>query len=387
MTEQGYWFLDEAEYEPFLEVFEIEKTEYLSAISEIALLFQPGLSFKYFQEALSKSGSVGPPGLLNSGGQRPEYHPVPIVLNVSPNTHVLAELLYLGMALRDTRAFMGQSRAFKDITLTSNYRGSLFEIEVGAAIVRRGVTPRHSKMSPDFILDQLPLGIEATTRRAPIASEVTYKLELSLSDLNFNRLYVDILAKGEYDSDALTDDIRKDVERLLKTGIRELESPDYRIRHDFTEFDGRTVAISYGGEYSFGEIASHLLAERLVEKETKILKALNGQSQIKCVVAIDTRSLLKLPIEPESDYEKEMEEEHKRYYDKLRSFRSEVIDTCQEFVDKSKIVKGVLLWEAERWRSVADEVHNRYATTLVTRRGTVRLHRRNFKNELCELVD
>src|SRR5713226_10067967 len=70
--------------------------------------------------------------------QRRQYNPIPILLNVPPNLHALAQLLYCGMALSDARHAIGQTRAFRDLTSEANYRGALFEIEVAAELVRGG---------------------------------------------------------------------------------------------------------------------------------------------------------------------------------------------------------------------------------------------------------
>ena len=61
-----------------------------------------------------------------------------------------------------------------------------------------------------------------------------------------------------------------------------------------------------------------------------------------------------------------MAEQHKPYYDRIRSYRQTIVNACRSFVSTSAVVKAVLLWERKRTESPAEIVHHPYRITLVT---------------------
>jgi len=382
---QDYWFLSKEAYEPWLVRFAIGESEYLSALQEITQLFPQESSHEYYKATANRLGSLSHFDLLPYPNHRLQYNPVPILLNVN-GAGILSQLLYLGLAIRDTKNAMGQMKAFKDLTSDENYRGALFEIEVGAELVRSGLRATYQTTSPDYIIEELPLGIEATVRDVPISREVAERLTATLAFLEFQHLSIELLAKGEQYSEGLVEKITQDVEHLLNSGETELSRPYCRIRHDLTESKERTVAISFFGEYSYEETLSHLLTTRLKEKEEKIRKGIAGGPKMKYIAALDIRSLLALPIEPESDYEQRIAERHRHYYDRLRVFRQEVIRTCQNFAAQSDLIKGALLWGRKRTKNPADEVHRRYSICLVTADQSIEIDKNNLSGELINFA-
>jgi hypothetical protein len=100
---------------------------------------------------------------------------------------------------------MGRFKAHTDITSESetHYRGALFEIEVGAMLVRSGLKPTHRQNTPDFIIEKLPLGVEATMRDVPLARFVVEQLLITIAFLEFKHLFIKLTVKGVHDSEEL----------------------------------------------------------------------------------------------------------------------------------------------------------------------------------------
>lgn len=385
MTHQDYWFLNKEEYDPWLERFAITEPEYLSALQEITKLFPWQSSLEYYRATAARLGSLSHFDLLPYPNQRLSYNPVPILLNVW-GAGILSQLLYLGLALRDTKNTVGLTKAFRDLTSEINYRGALFEVEVGAELVRSGLKPTYRTTSPDYIIEELSLGVEATMRDVPLSRAVAERLTATLAFLEFKHPSIELTAKGEHESEELVDEITKDVERLLNAGDTELIQPHYRIRHDQTEGGERTVAIAFGGEYRYEETLSQLITRRLIEKEEKIRKGLAGKPEMRCVAALDIRSLVALPIEPESEYERQMAERHRPYFDRLRVFRKEIVRACQTFAAQSPLIKGILLWGRRRTKNPADEVHRRYSICLVTADQSIEVDKHNLLGKLVDIA-
>jgi hypothetical protein len=327
------------EYEPLLERFAIAESDYLVALQEVTRLFPHERSLEYFRAAGARLGSFSHFDLLPYPNEQLPYNPVPILLNVPPNTDSLSQLLDLGLALRDIKKAIGPTKAFKRLIPDEHYSGALFEIEVGAELVRSGLKPTYRTTSPDYVIEELPLGVEATKRDVPIARVMAERLIATLAFLEFKYLSIELTVSGEQHGAQVADKIMKDVEQLLSADATELFRPCCRIQHDLIASKERTVAIILG-DYRYEETLSHLITCRLEEKEGKIRKGLAGRSQMNCVAALDLRSLLALPIEPESGDEGQLAERHQRFFDRLRAFRQEVIGSCQAFTAQSPLIKG-----------------------------------------------
>ncbi len=381
-----YWFLNKTAYEPLLPSFALAEDDYLSALHEVTSLFKFDGSLQYYREKSSRTGGIGHFDLLPYPNQRLPYNPVPILLNVR-GSGTLSQLLYLGLALRDFKNAMGRTKAFSDLISDdeTRYRGALFEIEVGSELVRGGLKPTYRTTSPDFITKYPLLGIEATMREVPVPRAVAEGLTASLAFLTFKHLSVEILAKGRETIDDLVELITKDVNELLTAGARVLIRKDYRILHDVARSGDRTVAISWG-DFRYEETLSHLIHTVLKKKEDKIRKGLIGKQKAKCVVALDARSLLELPLQPESEYERQMAERHQKYFDRLRVFQQDVIGACQTFAAQSPIVSGVLLWRRRRLRTPDFEVHRRYSISLVTPERCTELENGELSAQLARIA-
>jgi hypothetical protein len=381
---QDHWFFSKEAYEPLLERFAIAESEYLSALQEITKLFPRESSLEYYRATAERLGSLSHFDLLPYPKQRLQYNPVPILLNVN-GAGILSQLLYLGLALRDTKNAMGLTEAFRDLTSEKNYRGALFEIEVGAELVRSGLKPTYRTTSPDYIIEELSLGVEATVRDVSLSRAVAERLTATLAFLEFKHLAIELAASDEQHSEELADEITKDIEQLLNAGDTELIRPYCRIRHDLTESGERTVVIVFG-KYRYEETLSHLITSRLKEKEEKVRKGLAGRPEMNCVAALDMRSLLALPTEPESEYERQMAERHRPYFDRLRVFRQEVARACQTFAAQSPLINGTLLWGRKRTKTPADEVHRRYSICLVTAEQSIEVDKHNLSGELINIA-
>jgi len=381
---QGYWFLTKGEYEPLLQRFGITEADYLAALQEVTTLFPCESSLRYFRAAGARLGSLSHFDLLPHPNQRLPYNPVPILLNVN-GAGTLSQLLYLGLALRDIKNALGLTKALRDLTSDDHYRGALFEIEVGAELVRSGLKPLYRATSPDYLLAELPLGIEATTRDVPIARVVAERLFATLAFFEFKHLSIELTIRGEQHDEQVVHEITKDVERLLSTGETELVRPYCRIRHDLIDSKERTVVINFG-DCRYETTLSDLIKNRLADKEEQIRKRLAGRPQMNCVAALDIRSLLARPIEPESEYERQLAERHQPYFDRLRALRQEVVRACQAFVVQSPLIKGALLWERKRIKAPADEVHRRYSISLVTADRSIEVDSHNLSEELISVA-
>jgi len=377
--DQGYRFLKKTEYEPLLEDLAISESDYVSALQEVINIFPFKSSLEYYR---ATSGPLTHFDLVPYSNQRLYYHPVPILLNVPPTVGILSQLLYLGLALRDVKNAIGKTKAFKNLISLKLYRGALFEIEVGAELVRTGLKPNYQTTSPDYIIPELPVGIEVTMRDVPLSRAVAERLLIRLSPLNFKRLSVELTIREEHDIEELVDAIIKDIERLLNAGDVELIKRYYSVRHDFTPSENRRASITFG-KYGYEDKLSELITDRLKDKEKQIRKHRTG-TEMKYIAALDIRSLLALPLEPESEYERQLAEGNRPYYDRLRVFRKEVFIACQTFVAKSPLIKGVLLWERKRTKTTADEVYRRNSISLVTANQTTEIDKRTLSRELVK---
>jgi hypothetical protein len=193
---QDYWFLNKEEYEPWLKRFAITEPEYLSALQEITKLFPRESSLEYYRATAARLGSLNHFDLLPYPNQRLPYNPVPILLNVR-GAGILSQLVYLGSALRDTMDAMGLTKAFKDLSSEKNYRGALFEIEVGAELMRSGLKPTYRTTSPDYIIEEWSLGVEASMRDVPLSRAMAERLTSALAFLDFKRLSIELTGSGE----------------------------------------------------------------------------------------------------------------------------------------------------------------------------------------------
>jgi hypothetical protein len=366
--------------------FAVSEADYLSAMQEIAALFPWECASEYYQATAARLGSLGHFDLLPHPNERLPYNPVPILLNC-PGGQILPQLLYLGLALRDFKDAMGRTKAFQDLVSPdeARYRGALFEIEVGSELVRGGLMPTYGTSSPDFITENPALGIEATMREVPVLRTVVQRLTLTLAFLKFKHLSIEIVAKGKADPEELVERITKDVKKMLDEGADHLDRPDYCIVHDADVSDESTVALSWG-EYRYEETLSHLIATVLKNKEEKIRKGLAGRQQVACIAAVDARSLLALPLEPESEYERRMAERHQHYFDRMRVFQQHVIGACQTFASQSLIIRGVLLWRRRRLQTPAEEVHRRYSICLVTPEQAIEIDKNNLSAHLTKIA-
>jgi hypothetical protein len=142
------------------------------------------------------------------------------------------------------------------------------------------------------------------------------------------------------------------------------------------------------GKYPFEETLSHLIATRLKEKEGVLRKGLAGRPEMQYVVALDTRSLSALPLDPEpgSEYEQQMAEIHRPYFDRLRFFRQQMVKACQDYTTESPLIKGILVWSGKRTKTPSDEVHRRYSICLVTPEQSIEVDKQNLAAELENIL-
>jgi hypothetical protein len=172
---------------------------------------------------------------------------------------------------------------------------------------------------------------------------------------------------------------------LLDAGSTEFRSPLYVIRHHLS--GEKTLSITFG-KYPFEETLSHLVTTRLKEKEEMLRKGFVGRPEMQYMIALDTRSLSALPLDPEpgSEYEQQMAEIHRPYFDRLRFFRQQVILACQSYASKSPLIKGILLWGNKRLKSPIDEVQRRYSICLVTPERSIEVDKQNLAAELENIL-
>src|SRR5262249_49900307 len=161
-----------------------------------------------------------------------------------------------------------------------------------------------------------------------------------LAFFDFNHLFIELTAKGEHNVEPMVDHIAKDVEQLLTAQKVELARPDYRIRHDLTESAEKTVTVTFG-KHQYEQTLSHLITNRLREKEERIAKAVRQEQQMRYVAALDIRSLVPLPIDPQSEYERQLAERHRLYFDRLRLFRGAIVSACQTFAGHSPLINAI----------------------------------------------
>ncbi len=382
----GYaqWFSDPEQYRLALERFAIPEAEYCAALLEVTTLFPPEISRRRKDEAAKRLGSLSHFDLLPYPNQHLPYNPVPILLACGVG---LPQLLYLGLAIRDFKRVIGPTKALKRLTTEREYRGALFEIEVGAVLARSGLKPCYGKTSPDFVLPDLPLGLEVSTREVPIPRAVAERLIGTLSTLEFGRLTVELTIPGEQDLDSLMTGITEDIRRLLSTRETKLTTSRCTLGHDATRREERTVEITIG-ENCYENTLRRLIGNRLAEKEEQIRSGLNGRAPMKCVVALDVRSLLLARFEAKSEHEQRLVERNAPHFDRQRILHHQVVMECQTFVAASPLVKGVLVWNRRRLSDPpeADAVHQRYSISLLTAEDSLEVDGSNLAGELVRIA-
>jgi hypothetical protein len=365
--QQNYWFLNKERYEPFLEGFAITEQEYLSAMHELTQRFPWERSQAYYREQLNRLGGLNHFNLIPYPNTCLPYNPVPILLHAN-GAGILSQLLYLGLALHDYKKVIGRTSTkalgwIKSETDTTNYRGALFEIEIGALLMRSGLKPLYRNTTPDYLIEieKLPLGVEAVKRDVETDRFVAERLLGTLAFLDFKQLFIKLELEGQQDGEGLIVEITKAVEQLLEACATDFslsrawdlpkkkKRVQYRIHHELSA--EKTLTIIFG-KSRYEQTLSKLITNCLEEKEKKIRKRLEVEalSAMPYVVAVDIRSLLALPVEPEpdSEYEQQMAEKHRPYYDRLCFFRQQIVLACQSFTAQSPLIKGVLLWEGKR---------------------------------------
>jgi len=378
----GYWFLRKSEYESSLEGLAINETDYLAALAEVTRLFPEEFVENAIQVTAAKfGGCFAHFDLVPYPNRRLPYNPVPILLRFGR----LYELLYLGLALRDFRRFFNHTDAINkllsdDVNL---YRGALFEIEVGAVLVRAGMRPAYLRNSPDYFIKDLSLGVEATAREVPTDRAIVERLGLSLSAIDFDHLSITLTLKGEQNIDELVQNITEDVQRLVDEKRSDVIRPGWRIRR-VDEGGPRSISLRWGKkEFTYEATLAHLVKTILAEKVKKIQRA---KFRARCVAALDVRSLLSPLYEPKTDYDHQLYEQNRDYYERQRFLRRRVIEACQLFCAESASIKSVLLWTRRERMPPADEVHRRNFVLLVTPTRVIEVDASNLDTALKDLT-
>jgi hypothetical protein len=108
-VKQDYWFLNKERYEPFLDDIAITEQEYLSAMHELAQLFPWEKSLATYQKILRRfreSGGINHFNLIPYPNERLLYNPIYVLLGAG----ILDQLLYLALALHDTKNAIGRTK-------------------------------------------------------------------------------------------------------------------------------------------------------------------------------------------------------------------------------------------------------------------------------------
>ena len=379
-TPATYWFLRPESYQSLLSQYEIEEPDYVSAMGELAALYTAEKCRELYEATLREHRGLSHFSLFPHPFQRLKYHPLPVLLHF-PANH--AELIYLGLAIRDYRRQYSNTKAFTDILAKDHYRGALFEFEVGATLARTGLEPAYRKDSPDFLIPDLPLGVEATIREVPRPRAVANQLTLSLAFVEFRRLNVTITATGEFNSYDLANKITEDAQRMLCAGETESVTKDWRLSHDKQHSGDKVLSVSYG-IYQYHNTLAYLIKQELTNKEASCFARLD--TPIPCLAALDARSLFGPPGEPRNDYERALVARNKPYFDRVRQSREQVIAACQTYAANSTVIKGVLLWDLKRTFTPADKVHRRCSIRLVTATRDVEVTRDTLAAELAAIA-
>src|SRR5262249_33736514 len=156
--------------------------------------------------------------------------------------------------------------------------------------------------------------------------------------------------------ETLVESIAKDAREVLASDDGSLVRPNYRIVHGPSITASRSLCVSWG-EYCYEDTLSHLVATVLKNKEEQIRNRLSGMPTMAYVVAIDSRSLVAMSLEPATEYEHRMYKHHKIYFDRLRVFQQHVVSACQAFIQQSHLIRAVLVWRRRRLQTISDEVH------------------------------
>ena len=293
-----YWFLRPESYQSLLSQYEIEEPDYLSAMGELAALYTAEKCRELCEAILHDHQGLDHFSLFPHPFQRLKYHPLPVLFQFPANHE---ELIYLGLAIRDYRRQYSNTKTFTDILARDHYRGALFEFEVGATLARTGLEPTYRKDSPDFLIPQLPLGVEATIREVPLSRAVANQLTLSLAFVEFRRLNVTITATGEFNPYDLANKITEDARRMLSAGETESVTKDWRLSHDKQHSGDKAISMSYG-KYQYQDTLAYLIRQELTDKEARC--SARRDTLIPCLAALDARSLFGPPGEPSNDYER-----------------------------------------------------------------------------------
>jgi hypothetical protein len=171
-------------------------------------------------------------------------------------------------------------------------------------LVRAGVNAQYSCESPDFLIHEW--GIETAVRDVPLDRAIAEVLISKLSTLDFKKLSI-VLTPADpkrIDPGILCDEVSEDVELILQATEAQLTKRDYTIAHNSVAAE-KTLRVTFG-DYSYEATLAHVIEDRLRMKEENIAKHIRGQNRLaQYWVALDCRSLLAVPLSPQTDYEKE----------------------------------------------------------------------------------
>jgi hypothetical protein len=380
--------VDPAFYGRFIADRGLDEGEYREAVGALAGLMP-------FEEAQKKYDAVVGAGAQHSllhpvPGRRLTYHPLPYLLGGPiPDTSSLCDLVRLGLDLVATNDILGTQRVRNRLLVLEGYLGALFEIEVGAELVRAKLRPTRSEGTPDWLiqLDGVTVGVECRYQEAMLPIAIAPRLMALLFSRDFGtfRIHFKPGAGGVDTVDTIMASLDADVEELLSGRAVSCCRPWYDIQYDPGTL-GRAVQIHFGAP---GDKYTATLARKaegwVREKHKRLTRA--GRAT-PCLVALDFRSLVGGlpkaggPAASMPYYQQQMKQ--LGWGDQ----RDGLIEGVRQFLTTETIISGALTW----WRRFEFEITDMerlwrpWEVVLMTKDATHRIERPADLAAACRLA-
>ena len=359
------WFLDPEKYRESLSRYSVSETQYVDAINAIQELYAPGSIDEEHQAITSRTSSLSHSDLQPSVNmQHLPYNPIPVLWSLG----LVDQLLYLGLAITCYKNHFENTKALSDLKGIENFRGALFEVEVGSFLAKCGSKTHYQKSSPDFVVTDHRLGIEAVTRNVPLKRAVANNLGSAFAMEDFGALHIELRNCGDMDADELTSLIKKQFHKMVSEGLDVYSCDMFRITSNSVDSMEKTLHTSWGVT-SYANEASSIIASLLRTKTDQVKRAKSFDKSWSYIIAVDLRSLFNYEFVPQSEYENNVFNKNLSYFESQNQLRQSTLNVCQRFVNEEDSIIGVLAWVRKKlqYPLSSDSIHSRYSVLFITR--------------------
>ena len=288
------------------------------------------------------------PSLLHpASGHRLTHHPLRYLLGGPVyDANSLCELVRLGLDLVETDGIAGIQAVRRRLLVLEEYLGALFEIEVGAELVRAGLEPTRSD-APDWLIKVggSTAGIECRYQGAPLPIAILPRLLVHLAFREFGTLRIAFKpgAGGADSIETVMTSLASGVDACLDGRAIDHDSSWYRIHYDDTGLRTLDISLSEGG-HTYSTILARKARDWMRQKREQLTQP--GRPRPPSLVALDFRSLIGGLPRPGGSASSDP------YYTDvanrlgLGDQRSALLESVTEFLVSDATISGALTW----WR-------------------------------------